>query len=683
MSTQKIDPVVEELKKYVEMNDDDAGKFMLYANPNGSGLLNEKAPLLPVMQAKFAHAAQTGVFDYDGLELPISAVGIQVRVRHTIHELLQLLELANIMRAHLYVASAKGQIWPAPLPEVPGQPATSEKKTSMKIPVIKGVKSAIKEELVKNLPTIIDLCYTAKFRSGGTFSYSLAETKLYSIKQPFLTACFNWIYQILGVGSGSPNDLIAGTAGARENLLYEDWYSYSYSKSRDTHKYPQHTTKLFRAICARVGKLLFTAPGSDDYDSHGVTSATGLLGELGFSYSQDTKKKTLQKDLYKFLLKTVQTSHEAASVNSSDNFSYRRNVISSIDIVLEPLIRHVDGLGIERSLVFLDVFLQRDQSGGKKSGYTNQDFVEIAKVLSATGACNERVMNALYKFISVHSLLHHNGHSRKFLDQSIELALVQHADLSKIKPGSPDPNIVFSQHALSVMSPTDRLKFEHLRDFKLPSATGYVQKGVMSMTSSLKEDKPINPTVNHDEYKLRGNQLNELANIYDDISQPSLKQQKDLVKKITQDKKLRAKYQIGGVSPYQMMGSAFVPQAQSPAPVNQAAHSPSNKQGGGLFGGPASGRTSPAPVTEPSEGLFGRPLNLGGSLHASPLSKPSGGLFGDQANLGGSLHASPLSKPSGGLFGNPLNLGSGSVKSKSPGAKSPSLGSGSIFNQEL
>lgn len=748
MSTQKIDPVVEELKKYVEMNDDDAGKFMLYANPNGSGLLNEKAPLLPVMKAKFAMAAQTGTFDYEGLELPVSAVGIQVRVRHTIHELLQLFEIANIMRAHLYVASAKGQIWPVPPPTMPGQNTenneSSKKKTSMKIPVIKGVKSAIKEELVKNLPTIIDLCYTAKFRSSGTFAYSLAETKLYSVRKPFLSACFNWIYQVLQIGSGRPEDLILGTAGARENLLYEDWYAYSYTKSRDSHKYPQHTDKLFRAVCARVGKLLYTPAGSEEYYPAGTNSAEKLLAELVFQRTSDMKKKTLQKELYKHLLLAVQRSHESASETTSSEAAYKSAVVASIDYVLNILISHVDGLGIERSLVFLDVFEQRDGQF-KKAGYTNAEFVTIAQTLSATGACNERVMNALYKFISVFSLLNNNGHSRKYLDPSIEDTLVQYADLTKIKPGTPEPNIVFSQRALSMMSEKMREKFGGLRDAKVPGATGYVQKGVMSMTSALKDEAPISSTVNETDYKLRGNQLNELANIFDDISQPALKKQKDIVKTINRDKKLREKYGVGGASPYQVMGNAFVPLAQSPAMmqqqifggvesksdqqvvaqehhlhqhpsynvpdvglVNQHQTNPeivhSLSQPGSMFGAPLPqsnlnlGQGLSPSKSQPG-GLFAQPLsqsnlNLGSGLSLSPNKSQAGGLFSQPLSqpsfsLGGGLSPPSATKAQGGLFGQPLsqpNLGGGSpLKSlggKSSGGKSPlSMGS-SIFDQK-
>ena len=693
MSTTKKDTVIEALETYLESHvDSEAAKLMLYANPNGSGLLVDKQPssgdkltYKDLLKSKVNSLNSTGVFDPKGLQLPIASLGIESRMRHTIDELLTRIEIANLMRAHLYVAHTKGVEWPIkPIIEIPNMQKTSH---VIKIPTIKAIKAAAKDALVNQLPTIIGICYTAKYKSSITFSYNLAETKFYTLNAEFLKKSLQWIgtkFHLLSVTTVDGIENVSSTSeialdssmftselggrddNAREKLMFDEWYSYSYNKSKDSHSYPPSYEKLARAITSRIGKILFLAASDEEFNEDQLSYSKQCLRTLGFSdLIFNDKKKELQIKVFDKILSAVRNAYNSASTHVVGSHDHTIIIQRQIKEVINLLFTMTGGLGIEHALVGLDVF------NTNKAFYSKRDFLNVYEALSKTGICNERIINAIYKFISTSSLLSMDN-SRKLIDPSIELVLARSGDLSKFKTENIDePSVVFSQVALSVMPAEQRVRFENLRDSK--GSTGYVQKGVMSITASLKEDKDnaaVPDGFSPDNVRLVANFFDEMANIYALHAAPTFEERKKVTKAEESTLKLMKKHGItskGGVaspqypsfvpssiSPPQLANSSsfFTESTSAPSHVHQEHHRASTPvqmvAPTGLFGNAPS---SPSQVGGSS--LFGAapssPSQVGGSsLFAPAPSSPSqvGG-----SSLFGAAPSSPSQVGGSSLFG--------------------------------
>lgn len=676
MTTQQKDRVIDTLTQYLEAHpDSDTAKFMLYANPNGSGLVGNDPKLLPLFQERLAEMRTSGEFDPTGMELPLKSLGLESRVRHTIDELITRLEIANLMRAHIFVANAKGQEWPPKPLLVAGAEQLVTKEPSLKIPAIKAVKALARKALVDELPTIIRLCYTAKFKSSGTFAYSIAEVKPYTIAPAFLKTCLEWVSTRLGLGSfdrdlkfefnkSLPNETSLfhlPEDKSREKLLFDSWFRYSYSKSRDTHSYPECYDKLCKNICARVGKLMFTAENAEDYDAQKLENVKSFLQQMRVPLQPflQLKKKDFQAKLYALLLSYVsQVYMEANSYQESQRMNF---IIYRIDEIITSLSAWLPLLDIDESLVFIDIY----KAKRSQMHYTVGEFKEVVEVLNKTGVCNDRIINAIYRFISITSLLD-NDHSRKTLAFPIEKVLIDDSDLSKIRSTASEKeeyNLVFSKDALEYMSKhkqSEYGRFAGLYDKKHPGTTGYVQKGVMSITSALKMDNE-NYTLPYGtddaNFKLAGNKLDEMANIYAELAQPRFDEREKNARKEAAERKLREKHGIptgyAGSPSMTSHAGAFVPPGVSP----------SQHHGVGMFTHevqqpvvPMFGTVSSAPVSPPA-GLFGAaPVVQPEHVHhhvehkqPSPLAQPTGGLFAATQDFHTET-PSPLAKPTGGLF---------------------------------
>jgi hypothetical protein len=585
MTTVQKDSVITCLEEYVTRTGNDVGYYMLYADPNGSGLNPEKQETLVPLYQRIQELNRTGVYPYEGTEKPLLSVSIQTRVRHTISELMALHEIVGLIRTWIVVHDAKGSKWPPKAPVIPGIVPVKSRFPEIKMQLIRSLKSSINEALIKDLPTLIDEVYRAKYKSSGTFSYSKAETKFYTVKVDFLKVSLAWIANtVINIQPAgtilNPNDVLFPNSNiSRESIIWNDWYVYSYSKQRDNHKFAPYYEKLCSAVCARLGKLKYAAPGSEDANPLQLQFGMDLLNQVGFNAElyKDAKKKLFQVKLYEYFMTYVQKVYERSDAYGNDNIPQKRMFITTeINKMIGTIKNYAENLDIEQGLVYLDVFSL------DKSFYTKQDFINILNAYSQTGICNERIINAITKFISNWSLLN-NGFSRKQMDFAIESVIVQQADFSKIKITSPtDPSIVFSKPALALMEPHVRARFEHLVDKNHPEAVGYVQKGVMSWTAALKtgekdgsnNDKYDVPQgLTEDKLRMYANELAEIATIYHDMINPTLEARKKVISDNEKTIKRHKQWGVGAIGVGAQSPSAqyftaqpnyYVPAGQSP-----------------------------------------------------------------------------------------------------------------------
>jgi hypothetical protein len=528
-ASKQKDSVIQFLEEYVTNNPTKyVGSYMLYADPNGSGIKPEQPETFRTLVNNISHLNSTNEYPYEETEKSIASVSIQTRVKHTLLQLMTLHEILGLMRTWILVHEAKGMVWPPKPIEITGVTQMKPRYPRVKMSLIRSLKSDLNEALIKDLPVLIDDVYRAKYKSSGTFSYALTETKFFSVKNEFLVACFNWIEtHALNLSNKGMNDSIFDNNYTRPGglayfptMMWSDWFDYSHNKQRDKHNYAPNYEKLCSALCARVGKLKYDSFGENNTEEQ-LFAADNLLNFLGFPSHlyKDSKKKVFQIKLYEFLMDKASNAHENSAGNDK---AYIANYIDQQ--VISPIKSAASSIGIEWGLVYLDVY---DISN---KVFTKGDFLNIKNMFTQTGICSDRLINAITKFISDMSL-QADGHSRKKLDPSIEMAIVRNADFSKMKiSNSIDPIIIFTSNALeSIRDNEVRGRFSGLVDKKNPGSTGYVQKGVMTITTSLKEvgvvpGRPLynGQIINDDTLRLYVNILDQIATLNRAIITPYL-----------------------------------------------------------------------------------------------------------------------------------------------------------------
>ena len=590
---QKIDPVVAFLKEVVNDNPKlEVAQYLLYANPNGSGVQNEKQPVylslsqrIKAMNADPAHR-----FEYRGLELPTKSVGMTVRMRFTIEELVSALEMLNLARARIYIENSLGNTWPSkPVAESLG-------KIKINLSFIKSMKSLVKSYLIEKLPGLIDDCYDAMYKSAGNFSYSLAETKLFKVHTPIMTAFLDWVEtNILLRNYGTVSDetpiftwatdkatKTLVPSASRRVLMDDMWVGLSYVKTTDSYKYPPHYVKLCKAICARLGKLARTSlSNKEEWKTEGspqeiqaklVTAQQFLvaagLTELPMVKKADSKKKEFQGEVYEALLAKLHLAYaEASRAHQAHIAQYGETAgfelkdfirHSAINLIL-TLVNISQHMVYQAALVYYDTIvdsLEKLQSGMYtfKQAFTKREFVHSLAQFKS-GVCNGRVMDAVYRFISVSSLLTRDN-SRKFLDVEIEKAILNYADLSKFSPEpTEDPAIVFSAEAMRGVDSSKRA-LQNLSD--KDGYTGLRQNGVMSLTSGIKDKNEVVNQTGTEALLTQANVFDEIANCYANMHGGLFEARKaDKQKEISKMKQV-AKH-TGAHTIYQF------PQAQSPS----------------------------------------------------------------------------------------------------------------------
>jgi len=540
---KKKDPVVELLKEGLESSNQksEIHKYMLYANPNGSGIQNDKQPgykgliqsVLELNKSIVSH--NQGVpghveYPYAGTELPTKSVGMKIRVRFTIEELVSALEILNLARARIYIENANGREWPEPAQ------AASIGKLKLNLSFIKSMKSIVKGYLIDKLPTLIDDCYAAYYKSKGTFSYSLTETKFYKVHEPIIVSFLTWIRnncfsELNGLPDNTPiftesyrkESQTLEPCNSRLQLMDEMWVNTHYVKNSASYKYPPHYVKLSKIICARLGKILKTPPTAGEsvqnkagainflnYITTGLDPSDKTYASVLLAISDpSSKKKDFQNAVYFLLLdKMLKIVHAGQSLPDPKPYM-RSEAIKLIQTLLQYSAEAY--LDYQVALVYGDTFMSAIKT--LQDGYTFKEHftkgeLELSLKAFESGYVNPRVMDSIYRYISVTSLTLRDN-SRKFLDLSIEEAIIRYGDLSKFSVS--ENALVFSKEALAILPNDYKTKFASARDAY--GHTGILQNGVMSLTSTIKDR-----SVNLDKEQQRFAALLPYANMLDEIA---------------------------------------------------------------------------------------------------------------------------------------------------------------------
>ena len=724
---QKEDLVLSYAKNYADSHPGShVARLFIYADPSASGLDHNKPETYMSLKTRCmdmnAVPVERAAYDYVGTEKSIRSVTIPVRIRHVISQHLVLRNMLELVRLVHHVKNAKGEEWPV---DSTGNKLKSDRFPTFKLTLLKSLLSQITKGLVQELPTFIDEVYKAKYKNGTTFPYSVALTKLYTIKNMFLYESFMWIGISIDEMRGRAGDraILVDPTGkvTRSSLAWEEWYYYAFNPKDQKHKFAETYDKLASSICARIGKLKYEQPGKDENPetfARQKVACEALMDKLEFNRlpffdkkkdaegreiipdvtgMPDTKKKFFQTKLYEHLLYVLQSSHKIAAqqlnvtIPKDDKVhlpdQYKEIVMKNVNHTLEIISQFADAIALERSLVYLDMY---DDLKVRKF-FTRDDFDTIARYFTQTGVANDRVVNAITKFISCSSQ-RYSSVSRKVIPPSIENAIVSDAKiLTKIKMTNvTDPAIIFSSDAIQTLMKQGEIgknvafKFSGLVDKTNPGLTGYLQRGVMALTSALKEDSnsfTIPPGMStvysngrtytvEDQLRYYANQFDEMANLFQMLIDPAIVQRKKEMAAITKMNKMyynaygeipkqnqgasspHQAYIPGAISPSQGTASIFpqtiaaaVPFVPSSAAVEPTIHHHTNHHNiavESMAPPPVSVQQPASPNTHIQHQAFPEPANFFGgstsSRSASPKSSSSTGVFGNIASPSSTQH---------------------------------------------
>lgn len=566
---EKKDYAIEELKQVLksyneELNNEGseavdpiAAKFMLYCNANSSSIYptekghSEYAKRLFHCISKLERLTPSELTNIDSLDrlpiLPTKSVSLSVRVQHTISELIERLELISLFKLRLTLREAR---------RIQGDIHYDSKgEHKLMHTSLVQMRSAVKHQLLHELPALIDTCYIAKYGSCGSFTYSLTEIKSFPVRAEFINACKEYF-----ISNGMINSSSYLTNEDLSKYVSSMWYLYSNNPDRDSKKIPPFYEKICKTICARFGK--FHKFGSKDISlkyrelSHAfrqksgisetdlnkecsseikkyfneTTSLQTLSSILGYgselSLMDDLKKdsveKSNKKDMQIFInkilisnlsrfyknvpVKLPSSLDEAVAKYAFDLQSYQQYLLRLCNYCLL--------LDVNMDLVYCD------QNGNPKQELTmslNQIFDRLPRHQEGGiqyVMCNPRIMTSIYSFISITDQLSHVTAgavipTRRHLPENIQSALLTCMDMSKVSPkygDSSDNAIVFSQElsrGTAYQGVTDGVH------------TGYLQSATMTITSAVSKRGESHSHEQHDQLVAHiGNELDMLTSLY-------------------------------------------------------------------------------------------------------------------------------------------------------------------------
>jgi hypothetical protein len=537
---EKIDNVVAMLTEAltdneVLKNDSKAEvyKYMLYANPNGSGMVNLKGGktmsegTVGMISSILSGEAETAYY-----ALPTNSVAIHIRMRHTISELLKKHEILSFMRSHIYHRIAKGE--EGKLRYVEG---TEEKVVGPA--QLSSIRASIKDAMTIHLPAIVDDCYAVKYGAAGNFTYSLVDVKMIKVLPAYIEASLSWLQTHV-------NDDVSVTS-QRKHI--EDWYKYTKNTRSHISKYGDHLTKLFKTICARAGRYrdikaaqlkpddLFDGHSKENVISHYSTvisrldrfivdyinlmsqndTVTGFHQQLDSGEHQviseseiTSNKKYYQNILYKALLSHVRAAayNYAVVANNDESFMrmFNNQYQEYMTGFIQSMLRVAHELNTNISVVFGDTFNQSSLIS------LSHCITEIGR---NSGTTNARVLNALYKFFSVASQVDdlNNGReisSRKSLPESVDAVIHQALNHNHEKMEQYRSSNRKNQENGKDLAPLKmRQDFGGLK-------CGYLQTGVMIIKSLICPETTGTPETD-DNYSHIANCLDHWADSYEAI----------------------------------------------------------------------------------------------------------------------------------------------------------------------
>lgn len=571
--SKKEDPVLTFLKETLEEKPGvEITKFLLYGNPNSSGMVTQStnsvtlaardaaiADFTKRVQETYSVDRNRGFvsdkdFNYEGLEKPINKVNIPTRVGHAISSYLNFLDIAYLIAAKIHVETALGNVWPkrehkdGKIVKIEGEPSIN--RTS-----VRSLIARCQSELAKELPTIIDGMYTNKFRSIGAFTYSLAEIRCFQVEPSYIKAAAEWIIQETKVSpkdqatfgeihAGSQYDtgvsLVATpVTHPRLSKAFEEWSKITYATRSGAPKYPELLDKFARTFATRLGKNLFSKDDAK-YKNASLVVVNDLIRLFDSSFNSressqsllyNLKTQTKQKNEFQDNMRNCILEYFDIQYNNSIGVQNLSTVIQFMNYVLfERMSNNVpkyQAINMDIHLVYVDRLM------GSTSELKKLEVYETLESLrNSNGIVNERTTNAILRFFAVKSDYDHRQKvSRKKLPHAIDQIVASLPNLSKIKLSSDEPALILES--------TDYVKDQELKKeyvaFKAGSqTTGLLQKAVMSLLSAMKTTEEFdeakilknNPTA-YESYRQTfdaarniGNAMDEVSHLYEQYYSP-------------------------------------------------------------------------------------------------------------------------------------------------------------------
>jgi hypothetical protein len=466
VDTIENDPIINYLTSISEdhrgsdgdiINGKEVAKYLLYCNSNGSGLdkMREGAQYTEGFQS-LLNLVGGGA----NVALTTKSVSMIVRIRFAIVELINLLDILGLVKLQVKL----------------GRPPVNETDFKMGLKFVTSARSLVKKAFGEDLPTIIEECYKIKFGSSGSFPYSLAEVKKYSVRQNIMAACYGWIYDKLG----RDRDAMDFISDNKEAYNKKMWFEFSGEKHQIL---PQNLLRLIKDVVSLASKVVYNGVHPETFSAVDSYSKAYHVGE-----NQKLSKSEYQSKLFKGIKSTFKFDG-----NNSTAFGH--------------LVNFSKVLKIDNSVVFLDSFDEQ---------YNMERIQGVFSFLNDNRSfANNRILNSIFKFISKYYssqsdfLKSHEGLlTRKQIPPEIELALLNYGNLDKMKTDFHDlhPNIVFSQVILDQSRSDIRYTNQQIK-------SGYLQQGFMSLKASMKEEH--NSGGSDVAFEKFANMFTEIVNMYE------------------------------------------------------------------------------------------------------------------------------------------------------------------------
>lgn len=491
-------------------------KYMLYANPNGSGMINLKQG--KEMDLGTKQMISSVLNDPEDKihyhALPTNSVAIHIRMRHTISELLKKYEILSFMKAHIYHRIAKG--------EEGKLTYTVGTETKVVGPAqLSSIRASIKEAMVTHLPAVVDDCYSIKYGAASNFTYSLVDVKGIKVLQDYIDASLKWIQ----------SHVTENLTVKSEMKKIDDWYKYTKNSRSHISKYGDHLVKLFKTICARAGRYrnikLAQMKDEDCFEQkskeQSIVHYSQIIGSLdvfvrqymsimeqktavalGNTFNEQldsgehqvindnelkTNKKYYQNILFKALLSHVRSIAYNYGVVPSDDKAFQAimhgqgfvQYYQYLTRFINQMLEYAFNLNVNMAVVFGDTF---------ENGPVSFDDC-VKELMMNKSSTNARVLNALYKFFSVASQVDDLKNrrpisSRKSLPDAVDRLIAGLLSSHPDKKRECDESLAKDRESGKDLAP---LKLAHYGSNGANGAkSGYLQTGVMIIKSLIVED---------------------------------------------------------------------------------------------------------------------------------------------------------------------------------------------------
>lgn len=409
----KGDSVKAFLTEYMEEHkDSETAKFLFYANKNGSGLkssstkeseINEtndrRSKLEQKIKSKLLHPELE--FDYKDMVPSFKKVDIKSRVSHTISSYLQALQVANAIITKIHVANSHGFEWPS------RSSSTNEEVVKINIQSMNSFISHVKNELVTQLPIIVDAMYIAKSHPQGSFVLQLAKIKPYKCVDGYvqaLVASINgseYVQELIKVGQ-----LVAN--GQKSPAMM--WTRYTLS-STDTSKIVPSDLyqRLAKTLATRIGKNIFDASAFDK-TTQNVTSIINHSKTFFLPQRGVLVQLAMQSGAYLSDKSTKLLDETYVSLVENDRYQFQSNALDTLILVYGDVVR----ISMDAAEKFIrELTNYATTNVALDSHFVASDLLMLQRlptldetlnlISNANDIGSSRLMSAVFKILSIYS----------------------------------------------------------------------------------------------------------------------------------------------------------------------------------------------------------------------------------------------------------------------------------------